>query len=118
MTTTREPNPPPDDNVQRGELECPKCGENNPPGARHCGRGGAHLFVRCQACGRRTARAASHCAHCGHRLHRSFWRKWQRRLFRRNSRVAPWQVALLAVVVPVVFYLIVKIAEFSLAPLF
>jgi type VI protein secretion system component VasF len=38
-------------------------------------------------------------------------------LFRGNSRVAPWHVALLAIVVPVVFYLIVKLAEFSLASL-
>lgn len=99
-------------------LECPKCGRLTPPDARHCPECGAHLVVRCQRCGQRAPRALARCPHCGQRLHRSLWRKWRKKLFLRNYRLAPWQLGLLIVVAALVFYLIVKVAEIDLPVLF
>jgi hypothetical protein len=76
------------------------------------------LVVRCHGCGKRAPRAETHCPHCGQRLHRSLWRKWRKKMFLKNYGLAPWHVGLLVVVVALVFYLIVKVAEIKLHWLF
>ena len=115
---TTEPKPGTEANEAGSELECPKCGLLNPPRSRHCESCGAHLVVRCQSCGHRNERAASHCAKCGHRLHRSVWRRWRKRMFLKNYEFAPWHVGLLIVFVALVFYVVVKIAEFNFSSVF
>jgi len=46
-------------------MRCPRCGENNPPGARFCPHCGAPVGPTCLACGAGLPTGAKFCSGCG-----------------------------------------------------
>ncbi len=99
--------------AERG-LPCAKCRRLNAAAAKVCQYCGAHLFVTCPDCGHRNERALARCGSCGRRLHRSWWRRFRKRLFLKSQNVTPLQLALLVLGVLAAFGLIVLLAEFRL----
>ncbi len=95
---------------ERGVL-CAKCDHLNPPGSKVCGECGAHLFVACHYCGHKNRRVDAVCSQCGHHLHRSMWRRLQRKILGQNSKILVIEGVLLVLVVLIGYKLIVNLVE-------
>ena len=100
------------ESVSTSPVLCAKCRHSNPREANHCEKCGARLYITCHNCGHSTSRIATRCAYCGHRLHRSFWSRVRRRVFGRNSKITPFQIALLIAFVFLAYKTIIYIAEY------
>lgn len=94
-------------------VVCAKCAQLNPNGRKICESCGAHLFVTCQHCGHRNQRIAPQCSHCGTRLHRSFWRRWRKKLFTDRGRLKPIHLLMMLFVALAAYVIIVKLANGS-----
>ena len=93
-------------------LACAKCGHSNKAGRNHCEQCGSRLYITCHNCGHSTARVAAKCGFCGHRLHHSVWSRVRRRIFGRNPKITPFQVALLVAFVLIAYKVLIYIAEY------
>jgi predicted amidophosphoribosyltransferase len=94
--------------VQRGVL-CAKCEHLCPPGSNVCDECGAHLHVKCHACGQRNPRVAARCAECGQRLHRSFWERRLKKLKPKRMKITLLQLALAVLAAFGTYKIIVKL---------
>jgi len=92
-------------------ILCAKCEHRNPPHSNVCELCEAHLYISCHACGARNERVAIHCHRCGQGLHRSRWRRWQKKLFPERHKLRPIHVVLLIAAVALTYKAIVFIAE-------
>src|SRR5262245_46130117 len=97
MTRSSKPEKTGAERLAVENLICAKCDQPNPKNHNVCSRCGAHLHIVCHFCGHRNARIALHCVDCGKRLHRSIWRKLEKKLFRGGSKLTLWQIILLVV---------------------
>lgn len=94
--------------AQHGVL-CAKCEHLCSPGSNVCEECGAHLHVKCHACGQRNPRVAARCSECGQRLHRSFGEHWLKKLKPKRMKLTLLQLALAALVAFGTYKLIVKL---------
>jgi hypothetical protein len=74
-----------------------------------CDECGAHLHVKCHACGQRNPRVAARCSECGQRLHRSFWERWLKKLKPEKLKITLLQLFLAGLVAYVTYVIIVKL---------
>ena len=112
MTESNPAGSPAEAEKDRGIL-CAKCEHLNPANTSACTYCGSHLFVTCTHCGHRNQRAYSRCAKCKRRLHRSFVRKWYKKMFRGQAKAKPLHFVLLAIVVFVAYKIIIHLAEYQ-----
>jgi hypothetical protein len=96
--------------AERGVL-CAKCDHLNPPGSKVCEECGARLFVACHYCGHKNRRVDAACAQCGHHLHRSVWRRWQRKILGQNVKLLVIEAILFVILVVIGFKLIIHFVE-------
>ena len=94
------------------ELKCAKCGHSNSGKSNHCTKCGGRMYIRCHSCGHSSLRAAAKCSECGHQLHRSTWKRLQRKVFGGKAGITPFQVFLLVVCAVIAYRVIVFLVEF------
>jgi predicted RNA-binding Zn-ribbon protein involved in translation (DUF1610 family) len=94
------------------ELKCAKCGHSNSGKCNHCTKCGARMYIRCHSCGHSSLRAEAKCSECGQQLHRSPWKRLQRKIFGGKAGITPFQIFLLLVFTLITYRVIVFLAEF------
>ena len=88
-------------------VTCAKCGARNPGGRNQCERCGAQLLVQCLRCGVVSPRVLRKCPACHQKLHRSWWRRRHRGLFRHGTPLQwMWSLLVLAIVGGAMLYLL------------
>jgi hypothetical protein len=90
-------------------IRCAKCRASNSVSRNTCESCGAHLFVVCRTCGHGNPRIDSRCSACGESLHRSAVSKMIKKANERRTKFPLWQIALLVVVIPVAFKIIMLV---------
>ena len=90
----------PSKNLVQGEkgLLCPKCSHLNPGDLKQCEYCKSQLFVKCKKCGAKVQRVISKCPECHHRMHKSPFRKLEKRLFAKSRKLTLAQTALMMIV--------------------
>ncbi|MDP6794909.1 MAG: zinc ribbon domain-containing protein [Verrucomicrobiota bacterium] len=90
----------PSKNLVQGEkgLLCLKCNHLNPRDLKQCEYCNSQLFVKCKKCGAKVQRVISKCPECRHRMHKSPFRKFKRRMFRRSKKIALGEVGIIVIV--------------------
>ena len=103
----------PSKNLVQGEkgLLCPKCSHLNPGDLKQCEYCKSQLFVKCKKCGAKVQRVISKCPECHHRMHKSPFRKLEKRLFAKSRKLTLAQTALMMIVAYSAFKIITMAAS-------
>lgn len=95
----------------RSGIQCAKCGHTSQRGLSACERCGAHLYVCCHYCGHRNQRAETRCGECGERLHRSFLRRWWKKVMPKTTLVKPVHLLLLLATVYLAYRVVIRLSN-------